>query len=67
MFNATAALLEDNQCSNSTGVGGVAIQNVGAAAANETAGGQQEGAAGALRPVWVGVGAAVVGGLAVLL
>ncbi|KAF2794156.1 hypothetical protein K505DRAFT_222551, partial [Melanomma pulvis-pyrius CBS 109.77] len=44
-FNATAALLPDDQCKNGTGVGGVAIQNVGATAANATPSPSPTGAA----------------------
>lgn len=68
-FNATAALLADSECTNSTGVGGIGILNAdqtGNATATSTASAgasaSSTGAAAALRiPAFEGVVAAVVG------
>lgn len=69
-FNATAALLSDGECSNSTGVAGVGIQNVGASSASPTesaAPSESSGAAGMLTPAVGGSVFAGMVGLAVAL
>ncbi|KAF2742811.1 hypothetical protein M011DRAFT_374038, partial [Sporormia fimetaria CBS 119925] len=41
-FNSSAQILGDDQCSNSTGVGGVALQNAGEQGGNQTESGEEQ-------------------------
>ncbi|CAO2647466.1 Nn.00g083880.m01.CDS01 [Neocucurbitaria sp. VM-36] len=64
-FNSTAQLLSDDQCQNSTGVGGVAIENVDANSDSPTASGsaaptESSGAASVLSPA---IGSGLLAGL----
>ncbi|KAF2009741.1 hypothetical protein BU24DRAFT_358534 [Aaosphaeria arxii CBS 175.79] len=68
-FNATAALLADDECSNSTGVAGVSIQNVNANGTSTAppSSSSSPGAAANVRPMVGGSLIAGLVGLAVLL
>ncbi|KAF2713492.1 hypothetical protein K504DRAFT_462014 [Pleomassaria siparia CBS 279.74] len=63
-FNATAALLSDDQCSNSTGVGGVAIQNAGEATPASTSPGASSSPTSAASRFLPEMGALAIAGLA---
>jgi hypothetical protein len=68
-FNTTAALLSDDECKNSTGVSGVAIQNAGttssATPTGSAAPSQSSGAAVNVKPVVSGSALAGLLGLVI--